>query len=52
MNDWYALVYGYKEFNGIRLPAKGEVFWKLPDGDFSYYQFEITEIEYNKPVIY
>lgn len=42
----------YKEFNGIRIPTKGEAVWKLKTGDFSYYQVEITDIEYNIPAVY
>lgn len=42
----------YKELNGIRIPAKGEAVWNLKTGDFSVYQFEITEIEYNKPLVH
>lgn len=42
----------YKEFNGIRIPTKGEAVWKLKTGDFSYYQLEITDIEYNLPAVY
>lgn len=43
---------GYKQLNGIRIPTKGEAVWNLKTGDFSVYQFEITEVEYNKPLIY
>ncbi|WP_420852068.1 DUF6544 family protein [Pelotomaculum isophthalicicum] len=25
----------HKEFNGIRIPARGEVIWKLDTGDFN-----------------
>jgi len=42
----------YGELNGIRIPTKGEAVWNLKTGNFSYYQFEITEIEYNKPLVY
>ena len=42
----------YRELNGIRIPTKGEAVWNLKTGDFSYYQVEITEIEYNKPLVY
>ena len=49
---WSTPAKDYKEFNGIRIPNKGEAVWKLKTGDFSYYQVEITEIEYNKPVVY
>lgn len=52
METWSTPMKDYKEFNGIKIPAKGEAIWKLKTGDFSYYQVEITEIEYNKPVVY
>ena len=42
----------YKELNGIIVPSKGEAFWNLKTGDFCVYQFEITEIEYNKVSVY
>jgi GTP cyclohydrolase I len=29
------------------IPTKGEVTWKLDTGDFNWFNFEITEIEYN-----
>jgi len=52
LETWLVLMEDYKEFNGIKIPTKGEVIWKLKTGDFSWYHFEITEIEYNKPVVY
>lgn len=39
---------GYKEFNGIRIPAKMDVTWRLKDGDFTWLNLEIKEIAYNK----
>jgi len=50
--DWGGLTKDYKEFSGIRIPNKGEVLWKLKTGDFDWYHWEITEVEYNKPVVY
>jgi len=58
VNDHYVLenysvhLKDYGELNGIRIPIKGEAVWNLKTGDFSYYQVEITEIEYNKPLVY
>lgn len=52
LETWSVLMKHYKEFNGIRIPTKGEVIWKLKSGDFSWYRFEVTDIEYNKPVVY
>lgn len=39
---------GYKEFQGIRVPVKSAVTWKLHEGDFTWYKLQITDIEYNK----
>ena len=41
----------FRKFNGIRIPVRGEVFWKLTTGDFDWYQWEITDIKYNKPFV-
>jgi hypothetical protein len=38
----------YKEFEGIRIPAKSTVTWKLKTGDFTWYKLEVTDVEYNK----
>lgn len=52
LEDWGGVPKEYKEFNGIKIPNKGEVLWRLKTGDFTWLQYEITEIEYNKPLIY
>ena len=36
----------YQTFEGFRIPAKSDVTWKLKDGDFTWYQVEITNAEY------
>jgi hypothetical protein len=38
----------YREFNGIRIPVKCSVTWKLAGGDFTWYQLEISEVAYNQ----
>ncbi|MFZ5642892.1 MAG: DUF6544 family protein [Bacillota bacterium] len=52
LEKWSVQMREHKEFNGIRIPFKGEVVWKLKTGDFSWYQFEIKEIEYNNSAVY
>lgn len=52
LQDWGGITRGYREFNGIRIPNKTDVIWKPETGDFNWYRCEITEIEYNKPVMY
>lgn len=52
MKTWVINIREHKEFNGIKIPAAGEVIWKLETGDYNWYQFEIEDIEYNKPAGY
>lgn len=35
----------YRSFNGIRMPARGEVRWELPEGPFTYWLGTITSAE-------
>jgi len=39
---------GYREFDGIRIPASGSVTWKLKEGDYRWLKLEIGDIHYNK----
>lgn len=52
MNTWVVEIKEHKDFNGIRIPSAGEVIWRLETGDYNWYQFEIKDIEYNKPAVY
>jgi len=50
LETWFIAINenGYREFEGIRIPAKSAVTWKLKTGDFTWYKLEITDVEYNK----
>jgi len=52
LEDWEILILEYKKFNDITIPSKCHVIWKLKDGDFCWYKFEIANIEYNRPFLY
>ncbi|GAB4020181.1 DUF6544 family protein [Spirosoma koreense] len=52
LEDWYIPARSWKIINGVRIPVKGDVIWKLQTGDFNYYQWEIAAIDYNKRVLY
>lgn len=47
LNDWYAECLEWKEMDGIVIPVKGTVNWKLKEGPFDYYHYTITDLEYN-----
>ena len=52
LETWAIPVREYQEFEGIRVPARGEVTWRLEGGDFNWFIFEVQEIRYNDPVSY
>jgi hypothetical protein len=49
MEKWVIKLADYKEMNGVGVPTRFEVLWRLEKGDFSYAKFNLRKIEYNKP---
>jgi hypothetical protein len=43
---WSGTHTSFQEVNGLLLPARAEVRWHLPDGDFSYFRATVSDIEY------
>jgi hypothetical protein len=52
LETWIIKSTNYKEINNVLIPTDFDVLWRLEQGDFSYANFNITEIEYNKPIKY
>jgi len=52
LNDWSTPIHEYGEFDGIKIPIRGEAIWHLPDGDLSYIQIKVTDFRYNIPGAY
>lgn len=48
LETWSIPVQEYKEFEGIKIPTKGSVTWKIDTGDFNWFNFELTEVKYNQ----
>ena len=38
--------------DGCVVPVRGDVRWKLEAGDFTFYRWEITEVEYDPPGLF
>ncbi len=47
---WETPIDQHASLNGLNIPTRGRVSWKLADGDLTYWDGSITQIEYNKPV--
>ncbi|MDF2557252.1 MAG: hypothetical protein K0R71_1080 [Bacillales bacterium] len=52
LEDWSVSMKDYKIFEDIKIPTKGDLTWKLKKGDFTWFNWEITDVEYNKPFKY
>ncbi len=50
LETWIIKLSNYRKMNNIIIPTNFEVLLRLEKGDFSYVNFTITEIEYDKPV--
>lgn len=48
LETWLVKLSDYQAFNHILVPTKGEVIWKLDTGDFPWYRFEVTTMDYNR----
>jgi hypothetical protein len=44
---WCIEMLSHKSFEGINIPNKSKVIWKLPTGDFHWLTVEITSIKYD-----
>lgn len=47
VRPWKGCCRDYRGFSGFRVPSSIEVSWELDDGDFSYAQFQLSQLEYN-----
>jgi hypothetical protein len=47
LETWVVSASDYATFDGIRVPVDWEVTWKLKEGDYTWYKFQITELEYD-----
>ena len=47
LEKWRITAEDYKVFNGIKIPSKCKVTWKLKEGDFNWMNLQIVAIDYN-----
>ena len=48
--SWSVPVTHFEPRAGLVIPVRGQVVWNLSSGDFAYYDWEIGEVEYNRPL--
>jgi len=47
LETWSTPFTGYGEFEGLKLPVRGQGVWNLKTGDLVYVELEITELKYD-----
>lgn len=47
LETWSTPFTGHGEFEGLKLPVKGQGVWNLKEGDLVYVELEITELKYD-----
>jgi hypothetical protein len=52
IEKWEVRSTAFGVMDGVRIPVKSEVTWKLKEGDFTWLKLEIKEIEYNARNLY
>ena len=52
LETWVIPLSGHQEFSGVRVPATGDVTWRLAQGDYVWYRFTVQEIAYNLPDLF
>ena len=52
LEKWQIRVTDWRTIRGIEIPVQGDVLWKLPEGDFDYFRFRISDLEANHPALY
>lgn len=52
LEQWLVPARAWGTRGGIHMPVAGDVIWKLAEGDFNYYAWEIVEAEFDVPERY
>ncbi len=47
LETWSNPITKFQVWGGMNLPVQGQVIWKLAGGDFPYFKWEVTQVEYN-----
>jgi hypothetical protein len=49
LERWVVPATEWREMDGVAIPVKGEVVWRLKGGDFSYFRWEVTALQHDRP---
>ena len=52
LTPWVVSCSEWRMFQSVEIPTRGEVSWKLASGNFTYYRWEILDVEFNRTDLY
>ena len=52
LRTWTGSNSEWRVVRGVEIPVRGVVSWKMDEGDFDYYRWEILDVEVNRPALY
>lgn len=52
LTPWSVSCSEWRTFEGVEIPNRGQVSWALASGDFTYYRWEILDVEFNRSELY
>jgi len=52
LETWEIPATEWRTVRGIEMPVRGNAVWKLKEGDFDYFQWEIVDVESNTPQLW
>ena len=52
LTPWLVTCSEWRVFDGIEVPNRGNVGWSLPSGEFTYYRWEILDVEFNQKKLF
>lgn len=47
LHDWRVRAEAWARFDGVEIPSQGVVGWALPEGEFEYYRWTITDLAFD-----
>lgn len=52
LTPWKVTANAWRQFHGVQVPTDGAVSWELSGGEFTYYRWQITSVDYDIPALY
>ena len=52
LTPWIVTCSEWRVFQGVEIPNRGDVGWTLASGEFTYYRWEILDVEFNRAELY